>query len=397
MHGLARRVLGDEIEPRLWPVLVTLCLAITGVYAYFAFFAIWALEVFEAPQAQIGVAFTVASLAGVLGAIAGGRISDKLGRRPVALAGGVVQGLGALLLLIPGLGMPAAFLSLALMSLALPLRGTALRALIADITPSEERARSYGAWRVAFNLGATLGPALGAALVARSWQALHTGIVAVSILAVLSALKLPSPPVIKDTSDLSISFWKAIQSVDFLMLMTVGFLFRFVYNALETLMPGSVTQTYGLAPSAWGLLIIINPVAVMLLQMRVSRLLNPRRQGLELAAGMALMGLPFLILIFTGELPWLVAIICLFVLGEMLAAPNQESLISRFAPPHLRGGYIGAVGASTWVGGSLTPAVGLSVRAGWGDAAMWAVVVAAALLAAALFGAASRRAVHHTK
>ena len=43
------------------------------------------------------------------------------------------------------------------------------------------------------------------------------------------------------------------------------------YVATETLLPISVTTTHHLAPAAWGVLMIVNPLLVTVFQLRLTR------------------------------------------------------------------------------------------------------------------------------
>jgi predicted MFS family arabinose efflux permease len=105
---------------------------------------------------------------------------------------------------------------------------------------------------------------------------------------------------------------------------------------------------------------------------------------------MLMMGLPFLLLAETAAIPVLLALLTIFVLGEMLWVPAMQSLTVRIAPDDLRGAYLGATGAAFPVAFALGPLIGLSVRDASGDAAMWGVVAALSLCAAALYVVAAR-------
>src|SRR5712672_236402 len=91
-----------------------------------------------------------------------GAISDRFGRRPVLIA--AIVGLGIHYFLI------ATAPSLAIMLLARMVGGitgasfSVANAYLADISPPEERAKSFGLIGAAFGLGFTLGPFLGGVL-----------------------------------------------------------------------------------------------------------------------------------------------------------------------------------------------------------------------------------------
>src|SRR5437899_409254 len=69
-----------------------------------------------------------------------------------------------------------------------------------------------------------------------------------------------------------------------------------VYVSFEVVLPISLVQAHGLAPSTWGFLVVVNPIVVTLFQLRLTRLLRPVPAALKLAAALPLMGFPFVLL-----------------------------------------------------------------------------------------------------
>jgi len=384
-----RRILGDEVEPAVRPVLLNVGLGAVGQFAFFSFFAIWALDELGAPQAQIGVAYALSALAAIAGGIVGGRVSDRTGRRRVVLAASVGQAALPAVLLVPGLPAPAAYAVLVGMGFLQPVRGTSQRALVADLTTQEQRVRAYGAYRVVLNVGAAVGPLLAAPLATVSWSAVHGTIVAVYALAVLTARGLPDPRPAGATVLPSLRL--VVRDRAFLLVFAAALASWSVYNAYEVLFPVSLTQTHGLSPAAWGPLYVVNAVVVVLFQLRVTRWSGRLGAGPSLVAALLLMGFPFLVLEASAAIPVMVAIVLVFVLGEMLWAPASEALVTRLAPPGTVGVYLGTMGAATWAGAALAPAAGLALRSRWGDGAMWDAVALTAVAAAVLYAAAARR------
>jgi hypothetical protein len=162
------------------------------------------------------------------------------------------------------------------------------------------------------------------------------------------------------------------------------------YNSFETLFPVSLTQSHGLAPSQWGVLFVINPIVVMLMQMRVTRWTSGLGQATKLAIALPVMGFAFLPLLVDANALVLVLIMLVFVTGEMLWAPTAEALVARLAPAHGRGAYMSTLGIAGGAGAALTPALGLHVRAAAGDEAMWLLVATVSLVAGMLYVLAAR-------
>jgi predicted MFS family arabinose efflux permease len=386
-----RRLFGGEVDALLKPVLASVGFGALGQFAFFAFFAIWALTVRDAEATEVGFAYTASALAAVAGSLLGGRVSDRIGRQPVIVAASVVQTATPAVLLLPGLRIELAYAVLVVMGFIQPVRGTAQRALLADLVLDDRREEAYGAFRVVLNAGATLGPLAGAGLVTWRWDALFAAIVGAYALSLVAALRLPESARRAPAAGPSPSLAPLLRDTALIAVFAATIGGWFAYSAFELLAPIALTQTHGLAPATWGLLFAMNPIVIVALQLRITRWTAGVPRGRKLAAAVLLMALPYLALEVSAALAVVVAVLLVVVLGEMLWAPASEALIANMAPPGLRGVYLGTVNAASWTGMALAPALGLQARAAFGDAGMWLVVVAVGIAGAGLYLVACRR------
>jgi predicted MFS family arabinose efflux permease len=386
-----RRIFGGEVDPILRPVLVSVGFGALGQFAFFAFFAVWALTQQDAPATHVGLAYSCSALAAVGGSLLGGRVSDRVGRQPVIFAGATLQALAALLL-VPDLPLELAYGVLVTMGFSQPIRGTAQRALLADLVGDDRREEAFGAFRVVLNAGATLGPVVGAALVSWRWDSLFAAITIAFALSSLAALRLPESARGPVTTGPSPSVLPLLGDRAFLAVFAATLGGWCTYSAFELLTPISLTQSHGLEPATWGLLYALNPIVIVLLQLRVTRWASFASRGARLAAGVLLMGTPYFLLELNDALAVIVAVLLVVVLGEMLWAPASEALVAGLAPPGLRGVYLGTANAASWGGMALAPAIGLQARAGFGERGMWLLVAAIAFGGAILYLVAARRA-----
>src|SRR5204862_5082121 len=67
------------------------------------------------------------------------------------------------------------------------------------------------------------------------------------------------------------SFRVIVRDRPFLLFLGSSVLAAMTYVAYETLLPISLVTTYGFAPYMWGVLVIVNPALVTLLQLRLIR------------------------------------------------------------------------------------------------------------------------------
>jgi predicted MFS family arabinose efflux permease len=386
VRRLVALIWGDQLDPALRPLVAQGLASSLASSAGWSFVGIWAIKRLRAGQTGIGLAFLVGAVLGAVVGYAAGHVSDYVGRRPLMLVGSGSFCLLALGFLAVG---RRELPGLALISLAPVLGGVAgssAQALIADLVPREQHEAAFASMRVAWNLGTTLGPVAGGALLAvGGWNGLFAGVAALMAVAfVISVLLIPrrgrfaaeGPPERG-------SFSVIRRDRAFLLFLVSGGLAYLVYVAFETVLPISLVGSHGFAPSTWGFLVVLNPLSVTLFQLRLTRRVSRVDPATKLVAAMLLMGFPFLLLSVSAAIPVVVAVLLLFVLGEMLWVPTSQSVVAALAPVDIRGAYMGAFGATSAFGFALAPLFGLQIRASLGDTAMWIGFAAVAVLAAA--------------
>jgi predicted MFS family arabinose efflux permease len=388
-----RLIWGDDIDPPLRPLLlVSVCGATAGSAAW-VYLGIWAIDELGASGKQLGATFLVGALLASFSGYLGGHLSDKLGRRPLILVGWALEALYILLFVLVG---GRVWLGLALMMMGGilgSLGGGANQAMVADLVPPERHERAYASVRVAQNLGVTLGPPLGGLLlIGENWNMLFLGVAAAAAGTFLIAWRyLPRTGAYAPEAPPERGSFRVItHDHAFLLFWVSGILAYLVYVAYETVLPISAVDTYGLAPAAWGFIVIINPALVTLFQMRVTRWTAGVPPAPKLVAAMLLMGWPLLLLSVNSTIPMLAFVVFVFVVGEMLWVPTSQSIVARLAPVDLRGAYMGAFGSTAGVAFALGPFIGLTLRDAYGETAMWSFFAAAAVVAAATGAAAVR-------
>jgi len=143
-------VWGSEVDRALRPVLAVSLVGSAAFSAGWSFVGVWAVEELGATRSQLGVAFLVAAVVGMVVGYAGGHASDYVGRKPMILLGWVTL---ALTFVGYGLAGHNVLLGLALMSVAAiggSVGGGADQAMVADlVAPERHEARvRVGAGRV---------------------------------------------------------------------------------------------------------------------------------------------------------------------------------------------------------------------------------------------------------
>src|SRR5919199_591051 len=381
---IVRLVWGPEVDPALRPILAIGLVRSAAGATVWTFVGIWAVEHLGAGQTAVGATYLVSALVGVGAGYLGGHLSDHVGRRPLILVSWALQ-IGLLLGFVAagdrelvGLGL------MCLGGLFFQLGSAADQALVADLVPPERHEAAYAAVRVAMNLGVTLGPPFGGALLAlASWPLLFSGAAALSAAGLGLALRYlprrgayaPEEPPARH------SFGVIARDRVFLLFFVSAALAWLVYVAFEVVLPISLVDSHGIGPSTWGLLVVVNPLMVTLFQLRLTRRLRPISAAWKLGVGIPLMGLPFLVLPVFDAVPGVGLAILLFVVGEMLWVPTSQTVVVGLAPEDVRGAYMGAFGTTAAIGFALGPFLGLQVRERLRDGALRVAGAAPSVLA----------------
>ena len=388
-----RLVWGDDVDPPLRALLVVSVAGSTAGSAGWVYLGIWAIDELGASGKQLGVAFLFGALLASLSGYVGGHLSDRLGRRPLILVGWGAESLYLLTFLAVGHNVWAGLSLMALGGILGSIGGGANQAMVADLVPPERHEQAYASVRVAQNLGVTMGPPLGGLLlIGERWELLFIGVSIAAALTFLVAYRyLPrggayAPEAPPERG----SFGVITRDHAFLLFWVSGILAYLVYVAYETVLPISAVATYGIAPAAWGFLVIINPALVTIFQIRVTRWTARFPAAPKLVLAMLLMGFPLMLLTVNASIAMFALVIFVFVVGEMLWVPTSQSIVARLAPPDVRGAYMGAFGSTAGVAFALGPFAGLTLRDVYGETAMWSFF-ATVSVAAAVTGAAAVR------
>ena len=170
--------------------LVSLSVAFqVGISAMFAFLALYLVDARGISPALAATAFGFTQLLGVIGAPAGGWLSDRLGRRtPILISLGVIGPSVYLLTLVPN---ELLVVPLVIFGLAFSMRSTATEVLVMDTAPADRRGAVLGAYYLAAQpIGGIATPIFGAIAGVTGIAAAFSGVglllVAMSLVAVVA-------------------------------------------------------------------------------------------------------------------------------------------------------------------------------------------------------------------
>ena len=391
---LGRALVGGEPERRVLPIAAISFIYSASFSTFWVYVGIYAVKGLHWPASRVGLLFLASAPAAAVANYLSGRVSDRVGRKRPILFSFLASAVNVALLAWLGGTTAVAFGLIVLQGVIGAPAYSLDRVLVADVVAdTEEREPGFATVRVATNLGALVGPPLGALLViVGGWNAFLLGLSALGIVgAVLTATILPETRILGETVRNLGSLRMVFRDRPFALLLLSTLLAFTDYCGFETVLPVIAVSVYGVAPSTWGLLVAISPALVVLGQLRLTRATARIRAGPRLAGATLLMGLPFLAFLAASDVAVIAAVIAAFIVGEMVWMPTSQAVASQLAPSAARGTYFGALAAMTGPAWTLAPFVAFQLKTHAGVHAVW-LLFASIGVASALAGAAAVRA-----
>jgi DHA1 family tetracycline resistance protein-like MFS transporter len=348
-------------------------------------------ERFAASPLQMTMLFAIYSLMSMLTAPLWGRLSDRIGRRPVLMASMAAAALAYL-----GLAFAAA---LWMVFVARAFAGAcagniaAAQAYIADVTPPEQRAKGMGMIGAAFGLGFIIGPVLGGVVAGNDLPTadLETpGLIAagLSFSAFLGVIlwlteSHSSGRAISSRGRIAAAR-NALNRPVLARLIAVFFLATLAFSGMETTFAWWAIAQFGWGPRSIGFVFFYVGVLSVLMQGVLIGSLT-RRFGEErlMLGGLGAIALGLLVLPVARGLPTLIVALTALALGMGAMQPSLNSLISRRAGTGEQGEVMGvaqSVGSLSRVLGPIIAGL-LFAEVGRGSPFLWgAALVGCALL-----------------
>lgn len=380
--------------PRSVRMLLLCSLAITISRATaLPFLAIYLAKRLQLDQQQVGWMLGASILLGTLCGLYGGHLVDRFDkRRLVALAIGMAA---ASFVLTPLLGGAlTVLLVLSASDGAFSLVDIALKALLAELLPPEQRAKAFSARYTLVNAGWALGPLLGALVAAYDplWPFWLAALLAmVSLLGFGGwSLAFPSDSSATASAQAAPDFaatLRVLKNDRRLVWFTLGgLLSAIVYARFSTYLSQYlvVTATQQRAYEVVSALIVSNGLAVVALQYWLGKQIKQVHLMRWIVAGSLLFALGLLGFMHALSLAaWVLAMV-VFTLGEITVVPAEYLFIDHIAPSHLRGSYYGAQNLAN-LGGALSPVLCGLLLSQAAPALMFYVLMALAVSGAGMY------------
>lgn len=294
-----------------------------------------------------------------------GRLSDKVGRRPMLLLSLSASAIGYLIWGFSG--------SLAMLFLSRIVAGfgnanlAVAQAYIADITTPENRAKGMGLVGAAFGLGFVFGPAIGGICSSFHLAPNTIGFVAAGFSLVdliLTALFLPEPEKRSQAGHERFKpdpnyYFRTLANPKLSLPMLIFFVSTFAFSNMEATLVLLTGKNFGfdLAQNSW-MFTFIGFVMVMVQGGMIGRLSKKYGETPLITVGTALIGAGLLLTPATTNVGVLYAAMALLAVGSGINTPSNQSLISKQADPGEVGGVMGVAQSVSTMGRILGPVAG---------------------------------------
>ncbi len=335
-------------------------------WMYFPYMAIYFSSQFGVQLASI--LMMIPPFVQLFGQLIGGVIADTLGRRTTMLIGASIQaGMFALFALSTENWLD--YVAYVLIGIGGALYSPASDAMVADLVPDEERKHVFATFITVKNIGAVLGPVIGATLffsyrTPLLWAC--TLILSVYLLIIFIEMtetlpgKKPAKKIPRSLLEKAGNYRLIVQDRVFFLYILAGVLSIFTIMQLDLFIAKYIvdevpTQWHLDSRSILGLLLGINGLMFVVLILPTTRLLKNWRDRDVFILSCLLNGGSLFLMSITTNLVLLIVLIVTFTLGEIVRAPVINHFVSRHAPEAMRGQYMGASNMQYTIGRILAP------------------------------------------
>ncbi|WP_010093220.1 MDR family MFS transporter [Ornithinibacillus scapharcae] len=377
-------------------------------WMYFPFLTIYFSE--ELGVIEAGIMMTAPSIISIFGGMIGGYITDQFGRRKIMLIGAFMQATFFALFALsfsPWFDY-AAFIGI---SLGKSFYRPASSAMVADLVPDEERRSVFATFASANNLGAVVGPIIGAVLFFQYRSELLWACTVVTLfysLAILFIIRETMPEHEEEVADSNklllvvkqqlVNYFVIFKDKVFFFFILGGtfitvsimqldlYLAVYVRNfvpAQELFSIGEWSITLS-SEEVFGWMIGLNGLLFVLFVIPVTKMLNGWKDRNSLILAACLSGFGMFLVGFTTSAWLLFGITVILTIGEIIHGPVVQNFVSKYAPENARGQYMAASDLQYSLGRLIAP-ITVILSVSLSPVFIFGIIIVCALISAFIY------------
>ena len=357
-----------------WIVIIATLMNQIGNMA-FVFLVLYLYKYLGFSLTEASFGFAAFSAAMLLSGLFGGNIIDRLGALRMLI--GVLFVNGVILLIFP---LVHHYFSIILMCIiwgcTYGLYKPASQTLISYISTPGLHKITFSVYRLALNLGMSIGPAVGGYLATRSFAFIFivNGIANLLACAILIAGLIRSSwlnhrPALQRKMELTLKWLKkdVTLRIFFLGMLPISM----VYVQHESTLPIFLNHDLGFSLGFYGLLFTLNTLLIVFLELLLNIAMINWPYRVNFMLGSLLITAGFAGMFYAREQWHIILLTILWTLGEMILYPSASSYIVEIAPESHRGSYMSLYSTCSNLGMLLGPWSGALVMQKFGAGGLW--------------------------
>jgi len=389
----------ERYDHRFWTLVAIQLIVAVGFGAAMPFVSLYLHSQLGVPMTLVGTILLVSALVASSGRIVGGEIADRLGRRPLVLAGMIARA-AVFALMALAIYLRWSVWAVAAIFMVIRMVGAIVRpglmAMVSDVVLPENRVEAFALFRIGTNAGWAIGPAIGGFMISVSHYSSLFVLTTLASLIGLALVILFVRESIVTTESERFALKRVLdvgRDVRFLIFCGWAVLLFIVMAQFASTLAVFSTENIGISEAQLGWLFTINGIAVVLFQWPAARL--AARIGIRW--GLVLGCLGYAIGYFTvGLVPnfgFLVGSMVIITLGEVVFSPVSMAAVANMAPEARVGRYMGFYGLTEALGWSVGPFLGgvLYDQLAHSPVALWGSLASIGVVAAFGFALTQRR------
>ncbi len=230
----------------------------------------------------------------------------------------------------------------------------ASQTLISELSPSSNHKLTFSVYRLAVNLGLSVGPVMGGYLAAHSFIAIFiansfANLVAGTVLYLgLRGNSLPEKPSTAPARTMSIVWLWRDKNLGLFLLGMVPI--TMVFYQHEVTLPVFLDQFLHLPLSIYGWLFTINTLLIVCFEIPINIVMLNFPYRINFVAGSLCIAAGFFGLMWAHDQWGVYSLTVLWTLGEMMLYPSASSYVADIAPSAHRGSYMSILSTSSNLG-----------------------------------------------
>lgn len=303
------------------------------------FMALYLVHELGVSPGKAAATISLYGVGGMAGTLLGGFLSDRFGPKRVQVSSLVANGLLFILLghvhTLPLIG-----LVLAATGVVAEAFRPANAAAVGDVCPPDQLTRGYSLNRLAVNVGATIGPAVGGVLVLAGYRFLFwvDGLTCLAAALVLLPVRAAHHAHAEEADVPARSPWRDGPFLAFWLVMLV---YGMLFMQLLSTFPVTMDRRFGLPETAIGLLFALNAILCATVEMPLITRLSNTPPLKTAVAGVLFFGAGFSLLPLGSTGGYVALTVVIWTIGEILSFPTFSAMVARRAGPAARGTYMG--------------------------------------------------------